>query len=59
MKHATLNQRREAAGLSFYALAKRAGLKWHTVRAVLTGARTPQKATLERIERVLNEAEKQ
>ena len=45
--------RRQAAGMTIYKLAKLAGIKWETLRDIERGTRKAQRATLEKIDRVL------
>jgi ribosome-binding protein aMBF1 (putative translation factor) len=49
-------ERREALGRSRYWLAKRAGIKWETLRDIEVGARKPNSKTAAKIERALKEA---
>ena len=48
-----LAERRSAAGLSRYKLAKLAGIKWETLRDIECGRTKPRQETLDRIEQAL------
>lgn len=51
--------RRRQLGWSVYRLAKEAGIRrWHTVADIDAGKRKPHKATLEKLDRALSEAER-
>jgi predicted transcriptional regulator len=53
-----LAERRRRVGLTIYALARRAGVRWLTLRDLESGKRRPQKRTLDKIERALQAVER-
>ena len=55
----TLIRRRRAVGLSQVALARRAGVRTETVNRLEHGKHTPSLATLEKLQRTLDAAERE